>query len=308
MWLTSLSWCRRHKFEWFWFPHAPLAITGYVFAYLHMPTLVNWLIPVFVLHGIDLLCRARNIYLRTCDIISITPLAGDITRLEVRRHNDATPMVYNGGQYCFIRIPLLSQVETHPFSISSGPPTMKGNNTSFTFHIKSMGAGTWTGRLFELAKQQHAANPRLAVPPPTNTGANITNVTSVPMVDIGNDSKGPNEIRIIDDRRTNTNTNNTNNNNDQVSSSLLNTKLSISFVVDGPYGHPAIPLEMYQTRILIAGGIGVTPCMSLLQQWMNELDDSPRLHHRIVFAWSMPDTNPLTWYQTYLLLYHRILN
>ena len=51
------------------------------------------------------------------------------------------------GQYAFLNIPAISTLEWHPFSISSAP-----SDDYTTFHVKNMGKGTFTGKLFELAQ------------------------------------------------------------------------------------------------------------------------------------------------------------
>ena len=46
------------------------------------------------------------------------------------------------GQYVFIKAPIISKFQWHPFTISS-PPEQK----TLTLHIRNMGDGTWTDRL-----------------------------------------------------------------------------------------------------------------------------------------------------------------
>ena len=46
------------------------------------------------------------------------------------------------GQYVFIKAPIISKTEWHPFTISS-PPEQK----TLTLHIRNMGNGSWTDRL-----------------------------------------------------------------------------------------------------------------------------------------------------------------
>jgi len=53
------------------------------------------------------------------------------------------------GDYAFLNIPEISKTEWHPFTITSNPN--KSNSFPVTFHIKNMGAGTWTGALHQMA-------------------------------------------------------------------------------------------------------------------------------------------------------------
>merc|ERR1711907_713169 len=75
------------------------------------------------------------------NVIGVKALSAGVTELIV-----VPPFEYGVGQYCFLNIPAISTLEWRPFSISSAP--MDG---SLTFHIKSMGSGTFTGRVQELA-------------------------------------------------------------------------------------------------------------------------------------------------------------
>ena len=50
------------------------------------------------------------------------------------------------GQYVFLNIPDISIHEWHPFTVSSAPGDAK-----MTHHIKSMGTGTFTDKLYALA-------------------------------------------------------------------------------------------------------------------------------------------------------------
>merc|ERR1711871_1302641 len=51
------------------------------------------------------------------------------------------------GQYAFLNVPAISILEWHPFTISSSPMDI-----STTHHIKSMGPGTFTDKLYDLAR------------------------------------------------------------------------------------------------------------------------------------------------------------
>ena len=53
------------------------------------------------------------------------------------------------SQYAFVNVPAVSELEWHPFSISSAPSA-----SEVSFHIKAMGDDTWTGRLASLARSQ----------------------------------------------------------------------------------------------------------------------------------------------------------
>jgi hypothetical protein len=57
-------------------------------------------------------------------------------------------LLHGMGQHVYLNVPELSQLEWHPFSISSA-----AEDRMTTHHIKSWGAGTFTGKLHALCKQ-----------------------------------------------------------------------------------------------------------------------------------------------------------
>ena len=64
------------------------------------------------------------------------------------------PLKYTAGQYMFLHIPVISNFQWHPFSISSAP-----SSQLLTFHIKDMGSGTFTNHLAQLAERiQQSSN------------------------------------------------------------------------------------------------------------------------------------------------------
>jgi len=74
------------------------------------------------------------------------------------------PLTHSMGQYCFVNIPLISQLAWHPFTIS-GPP----GEPVTSHHIKVMGQDQWTGRLHLLAKS-------LASSPPSTLSNIVMNI------------------------------------------------------------------------------------------------------------------------------------
>ncbi|RLN73660.1 hypothetical protein BBJ28_00006315 [Nothophytophthora sp. Chile5] len=80
------------------------------------------------------------------DQLLISKLPGDIMRVSFPRIRKDTGEVfeYEAGQYAFLCIPAISNLQWHPFTISSSP-----HEAMVTFHIKVL--GDWTNALMELA-------------------------------------------------------------------------------------------------------------------------------------------------------------
>jgi len=67
-------------------------------------------------------------------------------------------------------------------------------------------------------------------------------------------------------------------------------KLAENIRVDGPYGTLMVPLGSYETVFLVAGGIGVTPMMSILGFLSKRKYRSVR---NVIFVWSLRDESLL---------------
>jgi hypothetical protein len=78
---------------------------------------------------------------------------------------------------------------------------------------------------------------------------------------------------------------------------------TLRVMIDGPYGNPSVPLHEYESVVLVCGGIGVTPCASLLADFLSQREgrERPRWHphprcqwraRRIVFSWCNPGAEP----------------
>jgi predicted ferric reductase len=161
--ITALPVVRRKCFEVFYFVHIAFAPLVFIFAGLHMPTLITWMYLSIVLCGIDYTMRFYNSYLKSAKIcgIKVIPLTSDSSRV-VRLSISTLPgkFTYEPGQYFFLTIPAISSLVSHPFS-TSAPIThhvkvKNGHEVTadvITFHIKDMGPGTWTHLLANLHEE-----------------------------------------------------------------------------------------------------------------------------------------------------------
>ena len=60
------------------------------------------------------------------------------------------------GDWVFIKVPKISSVEWHPFTISSAPE----REDVFTLHVR--GLGNWTNRLYEHFEELEIVNGRIS--------------------------------------------------------------------------------------------------------------------------------------------------
>jgi len=74
---------------------------------------------------------------------------GGVTLITINRRHTST------GGIVWIRVPAISDFEWHPFSVASAP-----SNGVCEVCVKNMGAGTWTGALFELARASKPLHPQ----------------------------------------------------------------------------------------------------------------------------------------------------
>ncbi|CAG8564806.1 9295_t:CDS:2, partial [Gigaspora rosea] len=67
--------------------------------------------------------------------------------------------------------------------------------------------------------------------------------------------------------------------------------------VDGPYGRPTLDFSSYRTVVLVAGGIGITPMISILKDLVDrQISNKPIVTQSIYFLWTIPDTNSYSWF------------
>jgi NAD(P)H-flavin reductase len=173
------------------------------------------------------------------------------------------PFHFRPGQYCFVNVPAISVLEWHPFTLSSAPA-----DAHTTVHIKEMGEGTFTAKLNKLAanvEKQQAKQGRQG----RQAGEAAEGAGAASGIELaGESSSGPE----------------------------LAANVALQVRVDGPYGEPP-RIEEYDKLLLVCGGIGVTPCHSLLRHWylsavkaakIGTLSQHPR---RVELLWSLRDAS-----------------
>ncbi|CAG8451343.1 7997_t:CDS:2 [Scutellospora calospora] len=68
--------------------------------------------------------------------------------------------------------------------------------------------------------------------------------------------------------------------------------MGLKMKVDGPYGKPSLNFAQYRTVVLVSGGIGITPMISILRDLVDrQTSKMPITTQSIYFIWTVPDTN-----------------
>jgi ferric-chelate reductase len=222
---------RRDWWNLFAYTHLILAVLGIVFASIHHYHTLIHLAPSIFLYFVDYVIR-KIMFLIPAEVLSIKPMAGGITRLEIKSF---LARFSKPGDYVFIYFPQASLIGRNPFSIST-----KTGKDSFTLHIKSMegrnlweGLPTFTNTMYKVAKKCEAGKSK------------------------------PYFIRI-----------------------------------EGPYGKPSIRMDKYKVLLLVSGGIGATPNISILQNLSNKIKDGKlEKMEKIYFVWSVRNVESLEWFR-----------
>ncbi|CAM9922578.1 unnamed protein product, partial [Phaeothamnion confervicola] len=153
--ILALEWVRRRHFEVFYYAHHFFLVVWIVMLW-HAQSAWYYIVASLAFWALDRAFRFSRGLARVC--VADVSVCHDVVRLAYRAeaggsgaawlgsggggNGGGLPLVHGAGQYCFVNIPAISMLQWHPFSISSAP----GDDVT-THHMKSMGDGTFTGRL-----------------------------------------------------------------------------------------------------------------------------------------------------------------
>ncbi|PRW60582.1 respiratory burst oxidase-like protein B [Chlorella sorokiniana] len=203
----------------------------------------------------------------------INLVRGLVTSRKQMRFFEKAPLNYSAGQYVRVMCPNISTLEWHPFTISSAP-----GEEHMTLHIAAV--GDWTRSLYQLVKNGQDEEGRV-------TGLSIPWwMTDQRWREVMDDAAAAEGDAEKADRLTDP------------------SKLPTIFM-EGPFGAPALHHARYDTLVLAATGVGVTPMVSILKQealaHLESQKDSPkgeaRLQRRIYFFWVVREKQALGWVQ-----------
>ncbi|DBA01303.1 TPA: hypothetical protein N0F65_001808 [Lagenidium giganteum] len=145
MLITSLNPVRRRFYELFYYCHH-LFIIVLITSCMHFSSFVIYMYPgicLYMMHRILSNTQSRV----ACEVVDLEAIPGEVTRIVFRR-SPGKAGHYHAGQFVYLRIPLLSRTQWHPFSISSSPIEYED---TFTVHVKAV--GNWTKSLYAVAIQ-----------------------------------------------------------------------------------------------------------------------------------------------------------
>ena len=176
--ILTLNHIRRHYFEVFYYVHVFTSGIFFLATLWHSDFAWMYLVPGLTLYLVDIMVRFNNTVTQM-EITKLRALEDDVTEITFAvltnpgyRKKDKQKggpakkgelgtapegLHFKMGQYVFINMPSISMAENHPFNIASAQ-----TDKHTTCYIKSMGPGTWTGKLLELSKSMSNSE----VPPP----------------------------------------------------------------------------------------------------------------------------------------------
>lgn len=139
--LTSIAWLRRHRFEFFYWSHY-LFVAWYCLACYHTPKFRPYAMAACAAYGLDRLVRFFwGLYPRKS--LALVVKDCDLVMVRFRRH----PLAHHTlGNYVFLNFPQLS-LEWHPYTLSSSPL-----EPYCEVHIKAL--GNHTRKLVEAARKR----------------------------------------------------------------------------------------------------------------------------------------------------------
>ncbi|GLJ11029.1 hypothetical protein SUGI_0140800 [Cryptomeria japonica] len=225
IWLTSIKPIRQRFFEVFYYTHH-LYIVFIVFFALHVgDDVFSLTLPGIFLFLLDRYLRLLQSQ-RTVHVISARKLPSNIVQLVIAKHPS---LVYKPMSIILLKLPFISQLEWHPFSIVS---TSSVASDRLSILIKCQQG--WTKKLDNF-------------------------------MDALSSMESPLHL------------------------------LAADAAVEGPYGPPSMDFLRYDALILIGGGSGIAPLMSILSETLHQHDIKEGNHvpREVLLIWSVKSTEEL---------------
>jgi len=300
---------RRWHFELFRYTHY-FFILGTVLTLLHVPKSLPYMWIPCVLHFLDFVWRWWGV-LRDVSVAKLSIFPDHISQLDVFSHIPGGPRgIFSSctgrregkwakplepGSYAFVCIPFISPWQWHPISLSTAGLGVSGSGAfepSYSLHLKGLGDGTWTDRLYQLAARRFPAV--AALPEDTGLTGSVptfspgdvavmgrrgrtspkTAAAAAPAVAALNADMGltgsvptfsPGDVAAMGSTgRTSPRMWGRGRASPRPLVSPVKEVEGLTILVDGPYGKLSIDLRNYRKLVLVAGGIGITPMTTTL--------------------------------------------
>jgi len=147
--ILSIEIIRKKYFELFYYSHKVLSILILIFSAMHYISFLYYILPSVILYFIDLVLR--NLYISS-SIYSKVQNMGDekfntsccLVNITLKKEIKVFPGCY--FYICFYKD--VSKFQWHPLSMVS----YNRKNNNIVFCLKNMGAHSWTGRLYDINK------------------------------------------------------------------------------------------------------------------------------------------------------------
>ncbi|KAM7202695.1 superoxide-generating NADPH oxidase heavy chain subunit A [Rhypophila sp. PSN 637] len=267
MFLTSIRILRRRTFELFYYTHF-LFLVFIAAAFYHAAYTSEFILPGLILWAVDRVVRFAYNF-RAIKLTSVTQYsAGHVTKLKFEGMRTTSP-----GQIAWLQIPGVSALNWHPFTIASAPSMDKAG----TIAIRSLGG--YTKAVMNLAVEATAAasdranegcgtsSSHLAITTEGSSSSNTKNDSRTTQTELAASAASPLKIRL-----------------------------------DGPYGVGRLCYPQFPVVVLVAGGIGITPAMSIASHIVSTHAEAAknnwtRHHQHIHLLWTVKDARHLAWFQ-----------
>jgi len=142
---TSVKWMRTRRYEVFFYSHAVCAVGFFSLLLIHglhhsKPHTYKFVVGPLLIYVLDR--AARLAQEKRCSLV-VSTNAGAVKGDSMLCLRLPRTFHYVAGQYAEIRVPSLSTLEWHPFTIASAP-----HESEMVFYVKK--SGDWTTRLYDL--------------------------------------------------------------------------------------------------------------------------------------------------------------
>eukprot|EP00842_Homolaphlyctis_polyrhiza_P005781 jgi/Hompol1/6203/HPOL_004873-RA len=244
---------RRFSYELFYWVHIASYPTLIALIYLHTPESIPFIFPGVVLYGLDRLLRIAR-FLRPSKIIDAKVEGDVLTRISI--HQPSLLGSYGtarAGQYFYVQFPTISPFEWHPFSMISPEYPAHGNAGVVQSLLDDSKTELDSDSGSDIQRNGSAS---LEIPLTAVNQPDADSISKAPAVKIPATNGRQNLYTFAIRKR-------------GFFTKTLQRKVesgvdSLPVLLDGPYGNSFDGVLDYKSVLLVGGGIGITPLISIL--------------------------------------------